>query len=49
MYAAADSGCNETAQLMCELPKRDVYRLQRKLLSLWRRAEGGRALGSRGR
>ena len=30
MYAAADSGCNETAQLMCERSNHGLCRLQRK-------------------
>src|SRR5271167_4618746 len=30
MYAAADSGCNETAQLMCVRSNHGLCRLQRK-------------------
>jgi hypothetical protein len=30
MHAAADSGCNETAQLMCERSNHGLCRLQRK-------------------
>jgi hypothetical protein len=30
MYAAADSGCDETAQLMCEHSNHGLCRLQRK-------------------
>ena len=44
MHATVDSGCHGNAQPMCELPKRDVYPLPRKWLSLWRRSGDGRAL-----
>jgi hypothetical protein len=46
MRAAVDSGCNESAQLMCGLSNHGVYRLPWKFTALWRCLGDGRALGT---
>jgi len=44
MHAAADSGCNENAQLMCELPNYGRVLVATEVMALWRRSGDGRAL-----
>src|SRR5271157_1788340 len=46
MRAAVDSGCNESAQLMCGLSNHGVCRLPWKFTALWRCLGDGRALST---
>jgi hypothetical protein len=46
MYAAVDSGCNESAQPMHEPPNNGVCRLPRKFTALWRSSGDRRALST---
>src|ERR1017187_8658240 len=42
MHAAADSGCNETAQLMYDLPNYGSVLVATEITALWRRSGDGR-------
>src|SRR5271166_4243412 len=44
MCAAVDSGCNENAQLMCELPNYGRVLVATEVMALWLRSGDGRTL-----
>ena len=44
--AAADSGCNKNAHLMCKRSNYGLSGLQREVMELWRRSGDGLALGT---
>ena len=46
MHAAADSGCNENAHLMCERSNYGRVLVAAEVMELWRRSGDGLALGT---
>jgi len=44
MHATADSGCNEAAQLVCQLPNYRRVPVTTEVMALCRRSGDGRAL-----
>ena len=46
LHAAADSGCNENAHLMCEVSNYGRVLVAAEVMELWRRSGDGLALGT---